>query len=258
MNQTGALALFAKEMGPERAWLSSSPFSAIWYSGLLTDQKGPMTDQNLTHILAILDRSGSMQSIKADTEGGFNSYIEEQKKVEGETYVSLVQFDTEYEVVYTTKPLNEVPKLNLVPRGGTALHDAIGKAVTAKGEELAALPEDKRPGSVVVLVLTDGWENSSKEWTGDAVKKLVKQQQDDYEWNFIFMGSNQDAVLVGATLGFLPTNSLTYTGANTQSAFASAAASTATYRSARAAGQTYDVALASAAFTDEDREAATK
>lgn len=215
-----------------------------------------MTNLNLTHVVAILDRSGSMQSIKTDTEGGFNAFIEEQKKVDGKCYVTLTQFDSQFETVYDTVPLALVPKLNLVPRGNTALHDAIGRAVTEKGEQLAKLPESERPASVIVVVLTDGWENASREWTAEAVKNLVKQQQDVYSWNFIFMGSNQDAVLTGGNLGFLRTNSLTYTGVNTESAFVSAARSTSNYRNSVASGASYAVATASAAFSDEDREEA--
>jgi hypothetical protein len=144
-----------------------------------------MTNPKYTRLYALLDRSGSMFQIKADTEGGFNSYIKEQKKVPGSCDVTLVQFDAPnfrtfyafptdkpsaedeedwYKVIYRNKPIREVPKLTLVPRGGTALHDALGRLITEAGQELAALPEDKRPGVVEVLVLTDGEENSSTHW----------------------------------------------------------------------------------------------
>lgn len=214
-----------------------------------------MTDINLSYIVVVLDRSGSMSSIKTDTEGGFNTFIEEQKKLPGRCLVTLAQFDDHYDVVYSNLPLSDVPKLTLLPRGSTALFDAIGKTVVAKGEELAALSESERPAVVEVLVLTDGWENASREWTGDRVKELVEKQTNQYNWKFTFMGSNQDAVLVGGTLGFTAGNSLTYSGQNVGVAFANAARSSVSYRGSVASGATYDVATAASVFTDDERDA---
>src|SRR5437879_5693749 len=111
-----------------------------------------MTNQNLTHIVAILDRSGSMMSIREDMQGGFNNFIAEQAKTPGEVRVSLYQFDTEYDTVYENKPLAEVPALVLEPRGGTALLDAVGRTITTVGQKLAQLDEDDRPGLVVVVI----------------------------------------------------------------------------------------------------------
>ncbi|MFI6997263.1 VWA domain-containing protein [Nocardia sp. NPDC050175] len=169
-----------------------------------------MTNPDLTLIAVLLDRSGSMQSIKSDTEGGFDAFIEEQRKVPKTIEVTLAQFDTEYECVYASRPLAQVPPLDLQPRGMTALYDAVGKLVTDVGAELAKRPEHERPGTVIVVVLTDGHENSSKEWSHTAVKSLITQQQDVYSWNFMFLGANMDAVEIGTKMGFDPGNSITY------------------------------------------------
>ncbi|MFJ4656451.1 VWA domain-containing protein [Nocardia sp. NPDC088792] len=172
-----------------------------------------MTNPDRTLIAVLLDRSGSMQSIKSDTEGGFAAYMEQQREVPKRIEVTLAQFDTEYQLVYANRPLAEVPPLNLQPRGMTALYDAVGRLVTDTGAELAARGADDRPGTVIVVVLTDGHENSSAEWTHDAVKALITQQQEVYKWNFLFLGANMDAVAIGTRMGFSPTDSITYAAA---------------------------------------------
>ena len=133
-----------------------------------------MTDPQRSLIAVLLDRSGSMESIKSDTEGGFDAFIGEQRKEPMDIRVTLAQFDTDYEVVYANRPVHDVPPLELQPRGMTALYDAVGKLITDVGAELAATPEQKRPARVTVVVLTDGHENSSQEWTHDAVSAAIR------------------------------------------------------------------------------------
>jgi hypothetical protein len=169
-----------------------------------------MTDPKLTLIAALLDRSGSMEVIKSDSEGGFNALIADQRTEPGEARVTLAQFDTEYQVVYANRPIAEIGPLELQPRGMTALLDSVGRLITDVGAELSALPEHERPGKVIVVVVTDGLENSSTEWSVDAVKKLIKRQHDDYSWEFIFLGANMDAVEVGMQMGFAADRSMTY------------------------------------------------
>ena len=134
-----------------------------------------MTRSDLTHLYFLLDRSGSMQSIKTDTEGGFAAFIEEQRRAPGECRVTLAQFDNDYEVVYADRPLADVPPLDLQPRGSTALLDAMGRTISDAGTALAALRESERPGTVIVAIMTDGMENASHEWTHPAIKALVTQ-----------------------------------------------------------------------------------
>lgn len=169
-----------------------------------------MTDQTLTHLYFLLDRSGSMQSIKSDTEGGFAAFIEEQRDVPGECRVTLAQFDDQYDEVYADRPLADVPPLDLRPRNMTALHDAMGRLIGDAGARLGRLPEDARPGTVIVAIMTDGLENASKEWTGPAIKALVEQQTAQYGWQFMYMGADQDAIEVGTSLGVSAGHSITY------------------------------------------------
>lgn len=169
-----------------------------------------MTNSQLSLVAALLDRSGSMNSIADDTRGGFDSFIAKEREQDGESVVTLAQFDDRYELVYSSQPIAEVPPLVLQPRGRTALYDAIGRLITDVGVSLSALSEDRRPGSVTVLVMTDGHENASHEWTNSAVRKLIEQQERDYQWDFVFLGSNIDAVDVGTDLGFAPDKSMTY------------------------------------------------
>lgn len=177
-----------------------------------------MVNKNLTEIIVILDRSGSMQTLKSDTIGGFNSFIAEQKKSEGKAVLTLVQFDDHYQIDYEGKDINDVNDLNetsYVPRGSTALLDAVGMTINTVGARLSALEEDKRPGSVIFLVITDGAENASREFQANKVKEMVKHQTDVYKWSFIFMGGGdiESQKEQGTRLGFSPSN--TYGFSNT-------------------------------------------
>jgi len=169
-----------------------------------------MTNTDITLIAALLDRSGSMRSIAGDICGGFDAYIAEENTGPGTTLVTLAQFDHQYEVVYQNLDAGAVGPLVLEPRGRTALLDSIGRFITEVGTDLAALPEDDRPGDVTVLVMTDGLENASQEWTIEAVRALISHQETGYAWDFVFLGANMDAVEVGTTLGFAPGKSLTW------------------------------------------------
>ncbi len=169
-----------------------------------------MTDPNRVLIAMLVDRSGSMSSIKFDTEGGFDAFVDEQRGLDRDVRVTLAQFDTEYQIVYSDRPLAEVPPLALEPRGATALYDSVGRLVTDVGAALAAKPEHERPGTVIVVVLTDGHENSSLEWSHAAVNAAITRQENEYSWTFVFLGANMDAVHIGQRLGFSADRSLTY------------------------------------------------
>lgn len=207
-----------------------------------------MTNSNKTSLNAVIDRSGSMESIKHDMQGGFNAFVEAQKKEPGEATLTIAQFDTEYELLYVNKPIAEVGPYTLVPRGGTALYDAIARTIITVGEKLAALPEDERPGKVLMAIVTDGEENSSKEYRDPAqVKALIERQQNDYNWEFVFLGANIDAIAEAGKIGIPMASAMTYAASG-----AGAAAtmdSFTTYASTVRRG-------AKAAFTDKDRKAA--
>jgi hypothetical protein len=208
-----------------------------------------MTNPDLSLIAALLDRSGSMLSVVDDTCGGFDAFIATERAAGGTTEVTLAQFDNEYEAVYQNRPIQSVPPLRLEPRGSTALLDAIGRFIADVGGELARRPEDQRPGSVTVLVLTDGHENSSREWTKDAVQKLISEQEAKYSWDFVFLGANMDAVDVGTGLGFAAGKSLTY--AASSDGVAGAFASVSAYQGRKRAAPAPE--RAGVAFDDDDR-----
>lgn len=160
--------------------------------------------ENLTEMVFVLDRSGSMSGLAADTIGGFNELIEKQKKIEGDAYVTTVLFDHEYEVLHDHVALGEVVPLTdkeYFARGSTALLDAVGRTINAVGARLAATPEEERPAHVVFVITTDGMENASREYTAKQVREMVEHQQQKYSWQFVFLGANMDAVSEARNLG---------------------------------------------------------
>ncbi|MGO4597197.1 vWA domain-containing protein [Terrabacter sp. 2RAF25] len=215
-----------------------------------------MTDPNLTHLYFLLDRSGSMQSIKDDTEGGFNAFIEEQRSQAGQCRVTLAQFDDQYEEVFRDRPVADVPPLQLAPRGSTALLDSIGRLVGEAGQRLAALPEHERPGVVIVGIMTDGHENASRELTHPQVKAMIERQTKDYGWQFLYMGADQDAIEVGSSIGVAAANSMTYSRGRVAAAMAATSRNIGRTRSAVAAGASMQEASSLIAFDDEQRAAA--
>lgn len=190
---------------------------------------------NLTEIAVILDRSGSMQSIRDDAIGGFNSFLEAQKAVSGEAKFSLILFDNEYETPVLRQDLLHVKPLTdktFVPRGATALYDAIGRTVNAIGADLANMPETERPSKVIIAILTDGMENSSREFAKAQISEMVKHQEEKYAWEFIYLGANQDAFDVGGALGMRAENIANFaaTGVGTRGAYETANRLTTRYR----------------------------
>lgn len=198
-----------------------------------------MTNPNETLIVCLLDRSGSMGMILTDTCGAFDQFIKEQRELEADdkVFVSLYQFDHNHgdppvETVYQRQPLATVPKLELRPRGTTPLHDALGRTIMDVGTQLAALQEDKRPGKVIFVVMTDGHENASSEYTQQQVKDMVTAQTETYAWEFVFLGAGIDAFEVGAGYGFKrgQTYSVMATGEGVRSGYAGVTHSVASIR----------------------------
>lgn len=171
-------------------------------------------DANLTEMVFILDMSGSMSSLRDDTIGGYNTLIEEQKKQEGEAFVTTVVFDDRYIVLHDRTPLKDVKPMTekeYCPLGMTAMLDAVGKTIISVGQKLAALPEEERPGKVMVTIITDGYENSSKEYTWKQVQSMIKEQREKYNWIFSFIGANIDVAKVTSDLGIDARLSKSYT-----------------------------------------------
>ena len=166
-----------------------------------------------TDITVILDKSGSMEARRTDAIGGFNALVDDQKVQPGVAALSLVQFDTSYEVSFTEKAVVDVPALTMEtyrPSGGTALLDAMGKTIDATGKRLAAMPEASRPGKVIVVVITDGEENSSREYTYPRLNEMICHQRDVYKWEFMFVGTSQDAIASASKVGIDAQNALTF------------------------------------------------
>lgn len=168
-----------------------------------------MTDPNYTALLIVLDRSGSMTTIRDDMVGGLEQMLADHAQAPGMLTVDIVTFDTEIELTHSFAAPADV-QVVLEPRGGTALYDAVGVSVNGFGAALAALPEHARPSVVQVIIVTDGMENASREYTLDAVRALVEHQTEKYSWEFVFLGANQDAVLTARGLGIAAEDAMTY------------------------------------------------
>lgn len=168
---------------------------------------------NTTEIAFILDRSGSMDSCSEEAIAGFNHFLTEQQQVEGLARLTLVLFDNEYLVPVQSIPVQEVLPLNkrtYHPRGSTALLDAIGRTIDDLGARLAALPEHDRPGQVIVTIFTDGLENSSVHFDWQQISEKIQHQTQAYQWLFLFLGANQDAIATAAQMNISSGNSASY------------------------------------------------
>jgi len=184
----------------------------------------------------VLDRSGSMSTLRDDAIGGFNTLLADQKKAPGEALLTLVQFDHEYQIVHDGKPLGEVPPLNAqtyVPRGQTAYLDALGRTIESVGAKLSGMPDADRPARVIVVVITDGLENASVEYTAARVQALIEQQRNQYSWEFAFIGADEKAIDQAQLLGINKTSHYAKTSTGTQQAYAGASSSLRRYRSGK-------------------------
>lgn len=191
-----------------------------------------------THIVMLLDRSGSMQAIKDDVQGGVDKFVADQHAAPGEATFALYTFDSEFAEEISPRPIADVAGVTLVPRGTTALLDAMGKSITLTGEWLTAKSEDERPEKVVFAIVTDGMENASQEWSRKQVFDLVTQQREQYAWEFLFLAANQDAIATAAGMGIPQASAATYDydSGGTRAAFAAASASTTSYRGGKTRG----------------------
>jgi hypothetical protein len=205
-----------------------------------------MNKPKRTDITILLDRSGSMASVKQDVEGGFASFLDQQRRIPGECSLSLTQFDSgAVEEVYVAEPIHHAPGLTLHPRGTTPLLDAVGRTIVSSGERLVALPEPSRPDRVLFVIITDGHENASREFSKAQVRELIERQRQAYGWEFIYLGANVDAFAEAGRMGI----DLAYTASYEASpdgvmrAFTVMSERCHAYRAGR-----------SAAFTDQDRD----
>lgn len=202
-----------------------------------------------TQMIVVLDRSGSMHSIGRATVEGLNTLIKEQKGAEGEAFMTLVQFDDQYQLDYKSKPIAEVAELiygeTFKPRGMTALYDAIGKTIA----------EVDTTDDVVLVIVTDGAENSSKEFT----QKIIFDKIDEKKkagWNVLFLAANQDAMQTGGSLGISANNSMSFNAnaGSVNASYSNISGKLSNYRSAKFANLSAEVIGDSLNFTDTDRK----
>lgn len=213
--------------------------------------------KDYTHISVVLDRSSSMASMAKDVIGGFNTLVEDQIKVEGEATMTVAKFDTEYEVISDFMTLSSVARLNqgnFQPRGNTALLDAMGKTMNDVRERINQMADDEKPSKALFVFMTDGEENASREYNRDRVFEMIedlknesKDNENAIQWDFVFIGANQDAIQAGGSYGIRSDASLTYaaTGDGATRAFASLSRSMENYRT---------VKCSTMSFCEEDRK----
>ena len=169
--------------------------------------------KDLTELVFILDRSGSMNGLEADTIGGFNSMIEKQKKLDGQAFVSTVLFDDECEVIHDRVDLKDIKPMTeneYYVRGCTALLDAVGGAVRHIGNIHKYARKEDVPEHTMFVITTDGMENASRRCSADEVKRMIKRQQEKYGWEFIFLGANIDAVEAAGRIGIEREKAVSY------------------------------------------------
>jgi hypothetical protein len=191
-----------------------------------------------TAIVLIADRSGSMISIKQEAEGAINAFFESQKEVEGEAEVSAYQFDNKYDTLFERVDIKDVPKFTVNPRGMTALLDAIGRTVVNFTTDA-----DK----TIYVIMTDGLENASREWTNESVKALIEESKQHGD-EFVYLGANQDAISVGANMGIPVSSSITF--AADKAGLEGVSRAMTSYATATRSGLAYE-------FTDADRKQAS-
>lgn len=160
-------------------------------------------EKNLTEIVFILDRSGSMSGLEGDTVGGYNAFIEKQKREEGNAKLTTVLFDDKYEVLHDRvdiRKLSPISEREYYVRGTTALIDAIGRSITKMLMDIKMSQEDEKPDKVIFVITTDGYENASCEYSIERVRNLIENQKKE-GWEFIFLGANIDAVKTAGDYG---------------------------------------------------------
>jgi len=192
--------------------------------------------KNYTHISVVLDKSGSMESCLKDTIGGFNQFLKTQKELKGDATFTMVQFNCNYDMIVDMLPLKNVEELsneNYCPNGGTALLDAIGRTINNVESKINDKDENAKPEKVIFVIITDGEENSSKEFNREQIMQMINNHRSEQKWEFVFIGANQDAIQSGSGMGVRAGNSLSYaaSGAGVQAMYCSLTKGMTSYRS---------------------------
>jgi len=171
-----------------------------------------MSDSDLTHIVFVLDRSGSMDPLRHAAVDGFNEFLARQRALPGAATVTLVQFSSEVSTTWENLPLAEayLAFKAYQPSGNTALYDAVASTIDRTGHHLASLPEGKRPGKVLFAILTDGEENASVRYRANDVERRIRHQTDLYDWEFLFLGASAAWMDQATTMGLGEANAMPF------------------------------------------------
>lgn len=170
-------------------------------------------NENLTELVVVLDRSGSMEPVANDAIGGFNTFLKSQQEAPGEAKITVVQFNTQlyfYAANADVKSVKPLDTKTYVPGGGTALYDAVGLAIDETGKRLAAMEEKDRPSKVIFAILTDGEENSSCKYKGGEIKRMIERQRDVYKWDFVFLAAGEGAFKEAENIGMTRGKTMTF------------------------------------------------
>lgn len=170
-------------------------------------------NKELTEVIFIMDRSGSMRLLEEDTIGGYNSFLDQQRRESGDAVVTTILFDNHFEVLHDYMKIEEVKPITrkeYYARGMTALLDAVGKTIAKAEHRQNFTPEAETPGKTIVVIITDGMENSSKEYRLSTVRDMIRTQQEKHGWKFIFLGANIDAVKTAEDMGIAAKRSAAY------------------------------------------------
>jgi len=208
--------------------------------------------KNYTHISIILDRTGSMESIRDDVIGGFNTFLKEQKEQKGKCTCTLVQFDTQepYEVIHDFKLIKEVKELTkktYVPRASTPLLDALGRGINDLEKKISEMKKKDQPEKVVFVIVTDGQENSSREFRKEQIEKMIKEKQEKDKWQLVFLSADLDSIQDAYSYGFATLNTMSYdkNSKGTRNAFRSLSSNIKSYRAS---------VVDTLSFTEDDRK----
>ena len=174
---------------------------------------------NKTEVFLLVDCSGSMNLLTKETNQGIAAFIQEQKNLEGECTLSVIEFNDEVRDVIWRQDIQDAPSYEMKAEGFTAYYDALGQSINRLGVELAAQPEHERPGQVIFYIITDGEDNSSREFTAANVKAMVEHQQSKYQWLFTFMAANIDAVTAAENIGIQKDNAVSYNTRSTSQVY---------------------------------------
>ncbi len=169
--------------------------------------------QGLTELVFVLDRSGSMSGLVSDTIGGFNALVEKQKKESGACAVTTVLFDDKYELLHDRVSLSGVLPMTereYYARGSTALLDAIGRSIDKTSNAQNGTAEEERAEKVLFVIITDGMENASREYSADRIREMISAKKEQHGWEFLFLGANMDAIQVASHFGIAPDRAVTY------------------------------------------------